>query len=105
MKTLYKGIMEGELNELPAFSSPEAKKLVENDIKKMSKILGKSSQQVIKIMMDGVKGGRYDAMDISRGIQSGPVKTTHYGERDFIKQLWLKVKSGFKRYSVGAKLR
>ena len=42
MKTLYKGIMEGELNELPAFSSPEAKKLVENDIKKMSKFLGKS---------------------------------------------------------------
>ena len=71
MKTLYKGIMEGELNELPAFSSPEAKKLVENDIKKMSKILGKSSQLVIKIMMDGVKGGRYDAMDIQRAIMGG----------------------------------
>ena len=99
MKTIYKGIMEGELNELPAFSSPEAKKSVENDLRKMSKILGKASQQVIKVMMNGVKGGKYDAMDIIRGIQTGPVKATHYGERDFIKQLWHKVKSGFKRYS------
>ena len=99
MKTLYKGIMEGELNELPAFSSPEAKKSVENDLRKMSKILGKASQQCIKLMMDGVKHNWYNAMDLSRGIQTGPVKATHYGERDFIKQLWHKVKSGFKRYS------
>ena len=105
MKTIYKGIMEGELNELPAFSSPEAKKLVENDIKKMSKILGKSSQQVIKIMMDGVKGGRYDAMDLQRGFQYGPAKRTHYGEMDFIQQLWLKVRDGFRRYSKNRKLR
>ena len=99
MKTLYKGIMEGELNELPAFSSQEAKKSVENDLRKMSKILGKASQQCIKLMMDGVKHNWYNTMDLSRGIQTGPVKATHYGERDFIKQLWHKVKSGFKRYS------
>ena len=107
MKTLYKGIMEGELNELPAFSSPEASKQVdidlvksvENDLRKMSKILGKASQQCIKLMMDGVKHNWYNTMDLSRGIQTGPVKATHYGERDFIKQLWHKVKSGFKRYS------
>ena len=99
MKTLYKGIMEGELNELPAFSSPEASKQVDIDLVKMSKILGKASQQCIKLMMDGVKHNWYNTMDLSRGIQTGPVKATHYGERDFIKQLWHKVKSGFKRYS------
>ena len=105
MKSSYKNIMERELNELPAFSSPEASKQVDIDLVKMSKILGKASQQVIKTMMNGVKSGRYDAMDLQRGFQYGPVKRTHYGEIDFIKQLWTKVRDGFRRYSKSGKLR
>ena len=93
------------MDEAPAFSSPEAKQHVDKDLVIMSKYLGKASQQVIKTMMDGVKGGKYDAMDLARGIQSGPVKRTHYGEADFIQQLWNKVKSGFRRYSKRGKLR
>ena len=61
------------VNEAPAFSSPEAQQILNHDIKKMSGILGKASQQIIKMMMDGVKGGRYDAMDIVRGIETGPL--------------------------------
>jgi hypothetical protein len=56
-------------------------------------------------MMNGVKSGRYDAMDLQRGFQYGPVKRTHYGEIDFIKQLWTKVRDGFRRYSKSGKLR
>ena len=96
---------EEKIDETPAFSSPEAKQHVDRDLVLMSNHLGKASQQVIKIMMDGVKGGKYDAMDLARGIQSGPVKRTHYGEEDFIQQLWNKVKSGFRRYSKRGKLR
>ena len=96
---------ERRIDEAPAFSSPEAKQHVDKDLVLMSNHLGKASQQVIKIMMDGVKGGKYDAMDLARGIQSGPVKRTHYGEADFIQQLWNKVKSGFRRYSKRGKLR
>ena len=96
---------EKKIDEAPAFSSPEAKQHVDKDLVLMSKYLGKASQQVIKTMMDGVKGGKYDAMDLARGIQSGPVKRTHYGEADFIQQLWNKVKSGFRRYSKRGKLR
>ena len=96
---------ERRIDEAPAFSSPEAKQHVDKDLVLMSNHLGKASQQVIKIMMDGVKGGKYDAMDLARGIQSGPVKRTHYGEVDFIQQLWNKVKSGFRRYSKQGKLR
>ena len=96
---------EKKIDESPAFSSPEAKQHVDKDLVLMSKYLGKASQQVIKTMMDGVKGGKYDAMDLARGIQSGPVKRTHYGEADFIQQLWNKVKSGFRRYSKRGKLR
>ena len=90
---------------LPPFSSPEAKEQIDRDMIVMSKYLGKASQQVIKIMMDGVKGGKYDAMDLARGIQIGPVKRTHFGEIDFIKQLWTKVRDGFRRYSKRGKLR
>ena len=96
---------ERRIDEVPSFSSPEAKQHVDKDLVLMSKYLGKASQQVIKTMMDGVKGGKYDAMDLARGIQSGPVKRTHYGEADFIQQLWNKVKSGFRRYSKRRKLR
>ena len=96
---------EEKIDEALPFSSPEASKQVDIDLVKMSKILGKASQNVIKTMMDGVKGGKYDAMDLARGIQMGPVKRTHYGEGDFIQQLWNKVRSGFRRYSKRGKLR
>ena len=96
---------ERRIDETPAYSSQEAKIHVEGDLDKMSKILGKASQQSIKVMMDGVKGGKYDAMDLARGIQTGPVKRTHFGETDFIKQLWNKVRDGFRRYSKRGKLR
>ena len=55
--------------------------------------------------MNGVKSGKYDAMDLARGIQQGNIKVTHHGERDFIQQLWNKVRDGFRRYSKRRKLR
>ena len=91
-------------SQLP-FSSPEAKQMVEKDIHKMSKILGKASQQSIKTMMDGVKRKKYDAMDIQRAIMSGRIRDTHTGERDFLRVLWNKVRDGFRRYSKRGKLR
>jgi hypothetical protein len=86
---------EASWDSPPPFSTPEA----------MSTYLGKASQQVIKTMMDGVKAGRYDALDLARGIKIGPAKRTHYGEVDFLQQLWRKVRDGFRRYSKRGKLR
>ena len=110
-KSIYKQLMM-ELNEAPIsspsqkpFSSPEAQHMVEKDIQKMSKLLGKASQQSIKTMMDGVKGKRYDAFDIQRAIMSGNIRDTHTGERDFLRVLWHKVRDGFRRYSKQRKLR
>ena len=99
--------MKVGINELSMapFSSPEAKQQVDRDVTTMSNYLGKASQQVIKTMMDGVKDGRYDAMDLQRGIQTGSIARTHFGELDFIQQLWRKVRSGFRRYSKRGKLR
>ncbi len=100
-----KELLNESINEALPFSSPEAKKQVDGDIVKMSKFLGKASQQVIKTMMDGVKGGKYDAMDLARGIQQGDIRRTHYGEEEFLQQLWNKVKNQFRRYSKRGKLR
>ena len=104
-----KSVFKTEVDEVAftgmKFSSPEAKMQVDKDITVMSKYLGKASQQVIKTMMDGVKSGKYDAMDLARGIQTGPTKRTHYGEEDFLQQLWIKVRDGFRRYSKRGKLR
>ena len=44
-------------------------------------------------------------MDLQRAIMSGPVRDTHTGERDFMRVLWNKVRSGFRRYSKRGKLR
>ena len=46
---------EQPITEL-AWSSIEARDQVESDMKRISKVLGKASQQTIKIMMDGMKG-------------------------------------------------
>ena len=90
--------------KMKPFSSSEAKQHINQDIKKMSKFLGKASQQSIKLMMNGVKGGKYTAMDISRGLKEGPASRTHFGELGFLQQLWNKVRDGFRRYSKDRKL-
>ena len=98
--------MKVGLNELQMapFSSQEARSHINSDIKDMSKHLGRASQQVIKIMMDGVRKGKYTAMDISRGIKEGPTRRTHFGEMTFIQSLWTKMRDKFRRYSKDGKL-
>ena len=100
----YKYEKNEELNEM-AWSSPEAKTQVNTDLRSMSKLLGKASQGVIKIMLSGVKDGKYDAMDLSKGIQSGDVRVTHFGERDFLTSLWSKIREKFRKYTKSGKLR
>jgi len=97
---------EGTVNELQMapFSSQEARLHINADIKEMSKHLGKASQKVIKIMMDGVKNRKYTAMDIARGIKEGPARRTHFGEMTFINSLWTKMRDKFRRYSKDRKL-
>ena len=105
-KSIYKSIISEDFDaKLADWSSSEARNHMDRDVVKMSKILGKASQQVIKVMMDGVKGGKYDALDIVRGIETGNLNRTHEGERPFMKMLWRKVRNGFRRYTKDRKLR
>ena len=109
-KTLYKKLMEiseaplSSVSQLP-FSSTEAKQLVEKDVVQIGKIIGKASAQSIKLMMNSVKSGKYDAFDLQRAIMSGPVKDTGTGQKDLMRALWNRVRDGFRRYSKKRKLR
>ena len=87
------------------YSSPEAQKLVEKDIQVMGKLFNKASQQSIKVMMNGVKGKKYDAMDSIRGIMQGKAGDTSMGVRDMIRVLWNKVDKRFRSYLGGKKRR
>ena len=97
-----KGITELTMHG-PGYSNPEAKKFVEQDVKQMGKHINKASQQSIKIMIDGVKGGKYDAMDLIRGIKQGKSVDTSVGVRDMLNVLWGKVENRFRKYLGGKK--
>ena len=78
---------------------------IQDDIKTMGKLFNKASQQAIKIMIDGVKGERYDAMDIIQNIKSGPAGDTSMGVRDMLIVLWSKIDKRFRSYLRGKKRR
>ena len=87
------------------FSNPEAQKLVEKDIQEMGKIFNKSSQRAIAMMLSGVKNGKYDAMDLIRGIKQGKIRDTSKGVREMLQVLWNKVENRFRKYLRGKKRR
>ena len=102
------GSMSGKgMKTIPSmgYSTPEAKKMVEKDIQVMGKIFNKASQQSIKMMLSGVKGGKYDAMDLIQGIKGGKAGDTSMGVADMLRVLWNKVDKRFRSYLRGKKRR
>jgi hypothetical protein len=106
---LFEEFQKAGIDEFSAhgttFSNPEAQKLVEKDIQEMGKIFNKSSQRAIAIMLSGVKNGKYDAMDLIRGIKQGNVRDTSMGVREMLQVLWNKVEKRFRKYLGGKKRR
>ena len=85
------------------YSNAEAAKHVQHDVKEMGQIFNKTSQRAIAIMLSGVKGGKYDAMDLIRGIKQGNIRDTSHGVRDMLEVLWSKVEKRFRKYLRGKK--
>ena len=100
-------MLGGCMKNIPTmgYSTPEAKKFVEKDIQSMGKMFNKASQQSIKMMMDGVKNGKYDAMDLIQGIKGGKAGDTSMGVADMLRVLWNKVDKRFRSYLRGKKRR
>jgi|TARA_B100001758_G_scaffold60759_1_gene50443 hypothetical protein len=106
---LFEEFQKAGVDEFTAYgstySNPEAKVFVKKDVQQMGKILNKASQQSIKVMLSGVKAGKYDAMDLIRGIKEGPAGDTSMGVRDMLQVLWNKVEKRFRKYLGGKKRR
>ena len=90
---------EQALGQPLKFSNTEAEKFAKMDVQKMGKAVNQASFQAIKMMMNGVKAGKYDAFDLIRAIKTGPAKDVSTGVRDFLQVLWNKSRDGFRRYS------
>ena len=95
---------EEEMNEM-AYSSPEAGQLAQNAIKQYADVLGKASQQIIRGMIDSVKSGQFEPLDIQAALKKNRPSKAHGYEAEFISNLWLKMRDKFRKYTPKGKLR
>ena len=95
---------EEEMNEM-AYSSPEAGQLAQNAIKQYADVLGKASQQIIRGMIDSVKSGQFEPLDIQAALKKNRPSQAHGYEAEFISNIWLKMRDKFRKYMPKGKLR
>ena len=95
---------EEKMNEM-AYSSPEAGQLAQNAIKQYADVLGKASQQIIRGMIDSVKSGQFEPLDIQAALKKNRPSKAHGYEAEFISNLWLKMRDKFRKYMPKGKLR
>jgi hypothetical protein len=93
-----------KLNEM-AYSSSQAGQSAQSAVKQYAGILGKASQQIINGMMDGVKKGQFQPLDIQVALKKNRPSQAHGYEAEFISSLWLKMRDKFRKYIPGGKLR
>ena len=87
------------------FSSPEARSIIDGQLKQMAKELRKVQNKVIKTWMQGAKSGAIDFFDIIRGLKTGDVSRAHPYEVDFLVNVLTKDKiiDRFRSYFKGKK--
>jgi len=95
---------EGQLNEEP-FSSPEAKKIMDQSLREYAKLLRKAQYKIIKDWMGKAKSGTLDFFDIQKGLSSGDMSRAHPYETQFLKSVLIKDKiiDRFRTYFGGRK--
>ena len=93
-----------EMNEM-AYSSQEAGQSAQNAIKQYADVLGKASQQIIRGMIDSVKSGQFEPLDIQAALKKNRPSKAHGYEAQFISDLWLKTREKFRIYMPKGKLR
>ena len=106
LKGMIKEILEEDwASSVPAYSSREAKTVVEDSIGEYAKILRKAQHKIIKDWMSKAKAGVIDYFDLMRGIKANQVQRTYPYEADFLRNVLLKDKiiNRFKKYFGGRK--
>ena len=100
-----KDLLEGkQLNE-EQFSSPEAKKIMDQSLREYAKILRKALHKVIKDWMSKAKSGVIDFFDIQKGLSTGDMSRAYQYETEFLQSVLIKDKiiDRFRKYFGGKK--
>ena len=87
------------------FSSPEARSIIDGQLKQMAGELRKVQNKVIKTWMQGAKSGAIDFFDIIRGLKTGDASRAYPYEVDFLVNVLTKDKiiDRFRSYFKGKK--
>ena len=72
---------------LQKFSTSEARKIIDGQLKQMAQDLRKVQGRVVRAWMDGAKSGALDFFDIIRGLKTGDIKRAHPYEVNFLVSL------------------
>ena len=104
-KVVKEGLDESEMDRPQGFSSPEAKKVIDSELKDWAKDLRKVQGRVVKSWMSKAKSGVIDYFDLIRGLQYGDARRAHPYETDFLMKLLTKDKiiNRFRSYFGGKK--
>ena len=106
LKVMIKEILEEDwASSVPAYSSREAKTVIEDSIGEYAKILRKAQHKIIKDWMSKAKAGVIDYFDLMRGITANQVQRTYPYEADFLRSVLIKDKiiDRFRSYFGGRK--
>ena len=106
-RQILKEMIREELLREEPFSSPEAKKVMDQSLREYAKILRKAQYKVIKDWMSKEKAGVLDFFDISNGLQKGDASRAHKYETEFLRNVLRKDKiiDRFRSYTGGRKRR
>ena len=107
---IKKIVKEGKLTESwdtakQAWSSKEAKNIMDNSLKNYAKQLRKVEHSVIKDWMTKAKSGVLDFFDIEKGLTTGDITRAHPEETEFLHKILTKDKilDRFRSYFGGKK--
>ena len=95
----------GGVSSPPPFSSPEAKKVVDDALRGYSKDLRKLQGKVVKDWMSKAKDGVIDFFDLVRGFERGDASRAYPYETNFLMSVLTKDKiiDRFRKYFGGKK--
>ena len=90
---------------LQKFSNPEARKIIDGQLKQMAQDLRKVQGRVVKDWMSKAKSGVIDYFDLQRGLTTGDISRAHPYETKFFKAMLDKDKilDRFRKYFGGKK--
>ena len=110
IKTLIRETIEEELSEdwrteKNAWSSPEAKQIVDDALRLWSKDLKQVKYRVVKDWMEKAKAGVIDFFDIEKGLTRGDASRAHPKEIELLHDLLVrdKIIDRFRKYFGGKK--